>query len=92
MGFLGGQGQFLDREVEPDRERQSGEDPRDALRQEAAAALLRWDVGEQAGVEGPADDHGHEEEREDGKRCDGDITVKRMVVSMPRMLIPTKMM
>ena len=71
VGFLGGQWQLLDREVEPDREGQSGENACDALRQEATAALLRWDVGEQAAVEGATDENGHEEECEDGERQQG---------------------
>jgi hypothetical protein len=71
--LLGGQRQLLDREVEPDRKRQGREDPRDAVRQEGAAALIVGrDVGEVAGIEGPADEHGHVVEREDAECQHGD--------------------
>jgi len=49
------QRQFLDRQVEPDREGLGrGKIPAMPLGRKLLPPLFGWDVGEQAGVEGPA--------------------------------------
>src|SRR5256884_7843382 len=63
MRLLGGKWQLFDCEVEPDRERDGGEDARQAKWQEPRLTALRRDVRQQAEVELSGEDDLEEKER-----------------------------
>jgi hypothetical protein len=97
--LLGRERDLLDREEEPDRERQRLEDPGDAEREPGTAPAARIATPsvlgmfvQQLEVELPGEDRARKKNTRTAIDSTVIVTVNRIVASIPTMLIPTKMM
>ena len=87
--FLGGEWQFLDRQVEPDGKRQGGEDPADPEGQERGPTRVGGDVGQIGGIE-IGDGECTKNTASTASEIMQITTENRIVASIPMMLSPTK--